>query len=837
MLRALLIAGYFALTALPVVAQPGSIEWRTEGMRRIEGYLPLYWDNDTGRLFVEITRFETELLYQVSLATGVGSSPLGLDRGRLGATRVVHFEQVGPRVLMIEPNYRYRAITTDPAERRSVTDSFAQSVTWGFEVEASSGPRVLVDATEFFLRDANYVADWLRHHDQGRFSLMPTRSAINLARTRGFLENTEVDVTITFVAESGSDPGSLLQETTPSPRSVTLRQHHSFVELPDPTENGYRPRPVDPRVNTLGITFHDYATPITESVERRWVIRHNLQKRDPTARVSEPVEPIVYYLDPGVPEPIRSALLDGASWWNEAFEAAGFENAFQVRLLPDGFDPMDVRYNMIHWVHRSTRGWSYGNHVIDPRTGEILKGNVRLGSLRARQDYLIGAGLAPPYGTLSGADSAWCMVAVMPGLDYLQPLDPTVDPEAMVLARLRQLTAHEVGHAVGFAHNFAASTYGRASVMDYPAPLVQIRDGQIDLSDAYTAGIGKFDRFAVTYAYSQFAPGIDEATELEQIVSQGIASGMLFLTDADSRPAGAAHPLANLWDNGSDPVAMLRHEMDVRRIGLNQFGLRNISIGAPLSTLEIELLPLYLHHRYQLAAAVKALGGVLYTYAIRTVNGPSPPSPSQIVPVDQQRASLEAVLDTISPDALLLPPALLDLMPPRAFHSGGVTAEPFERRTAMTFDPITAAMTSADLAISALLQPERAARLVDFHSRDSEYPGFEEVTEALMSRTWGAPPPGEPRAELIQRVVERLTVDRLMQLAADSSALSQVRAIASNVLFELAESLDNAASAHDRTTRDDIWRFLQRPDTTYAPTLAPLTPPGDPIGAPSLRRR
>ena len=809
-------------------AQPESIAQRTAGLQRIDGYVPLYWDAEAGRLYLEVVQFETELLYQVSLPVGVGSNPLGLDRGALGRTRIVHFERIGPRVLLVEPNYRYRAITPNAAERQAVDESFAQSVTWGFEVAAATGPRVLVDATDFFLRDAYGVIDRLRQMDQGTYRLESSRSAIYLARTRGFPENTEVEATLTFVAESGTDPGPLVRQTTPSPKALTIRQHHSFVELPDPSEDGYRPRPVDPRVSALGIEFYDYATPFSEPVEQRWVIRHRLDKRDPTARLSDPVEPIVYYLDPGVPEPIRRALLDGASWWSDAFEAAGFRNAFHVRMLPAGADPMDIRYNMIHWVHRSTRGWSYGGGVVDPRTGEILKGNVRIGSLRARQDYLIGSGLVPPY----GADAAaGCLVALSPDMDYLQPLDPAVDPEAMSLARLRQLAAHEVGHAIGFAHNFAASTYGRASVMDYPAPLTQIRDGRLDLSEAYAEGVGDFDSFAIAYSYAQFAPGVDEAAALEEIIDEGVSRGMLFLTDADTRPAGAAHPLANLWDNGDDPVAMLRHEMGVRRIALGQFGLRNIPIGAPLSTLEAKLLPLYLHHRYQLAAAVKTLGGVYYTYAVHTPTGPSPPSVFEIVPAARQRDALEAVLETIDADALRLPPAILDLLPPRAFHAGGGTAEPFDRRTAMIFDPIAAATTAADLAMSALLQHERAARLVDFHARDGEYPGFEEVVDALLARTWRARPPADSHAAATLQAVERLVVTRLMDLAADASAAPQVRAIATEALRQLADSLDVATSAHERTARDDIRWFLDRPNRTYESTPPLPVPPGDPIGA------
>ncbi|HYP28318.1 MAG TPA: zinc-dependent metalloprotease, partial [Blastocatellia bacterium] len=601
-------------------AQEAKIGSKTSGMQKIDGYMPLHWDPASGRLLMEISRFNKEFLYQISLQTGVGSNPIGLDRGQLGNTHVVFFERIGPKVLMVEPNYQYRAITGDPAERRAVEESFARSILWGFKVEASEGDRVLVDATAFFLRDAHGVIDRLRQTRQGSFRFDESRSAVYLPRTKGFPQNTEVETILTFGSE---EPGPLVRGTVPTAQSVSVRQHHSLVELPDPD---YAPRRLDPRVGVFGIEFYDYASPITESIEKRWIARHRLKKKDPSAAVSEPVRPIIYYVDNGTPEPIRSALIEGASWWNQAFEAAGFRNAFQVRVLPPDADPMDVRYNMINWVHRSTRGWAYGSSITDPRTGEIIKGNVTLDSLRARQDFLIGSGLVPQYD--NGRDgrnrAQGCDFALLPDLDYLAGAASGEDAGEMSVARIRQLSAHEVGHTLGLAHNFAASTYGRASVMDYPAPTIEIRGGKLDLSNAYARGIGAYDKFAVTYAYAQFPPGANEAEELERILRDGIASGMLFISDADARPPGAAHPLANLWDNGDDPVARLGHEMEVRRIGLSEFGLKNIPQGAPLSQLEAKLLPLYLHHRYQLQAAVKSLGGVYYTYAVRTASGPSP---------------------------------------------------------------------------------------------------------------------------------------------------------------------------------------------------------------------
>ena len=195
---------------------------------------------------------------------------------------------------------------------------------------------------------------------------------------------------MTFATDG--EAGKLVAQTAASGQAVTLRLRHSLVDLP-PLDGRFKPRKADPRVGMFTVDFYDFATPFLEPVERQWITRHRLIKKDPSAAVSDPVEPIVYYVDPGAPEPIRQALVEGASWWSSAFEAAGFSNAFRVEVLPADADPMDLRYNMIHWVHRSTRGWSYGTMVVDPRTGEILKGRVTLDSLRGRQDALIGAGL------------------------------------------------------------------------------------------------------------------------------------------------------------------------------------------------------------------------------------------------------------------------------------------------------------------------------------------------------------------------------------------------------------------------------------------------------------
>ncbi|HEY8459816.1 MAG TPA: zinc-dependent metalloprotease, partial [Blastocatellia bacterium] len=707
-MQSLKIALLILTCALTINAQnkpeDKNIAARTANLRKIDGYIPLYWDAGAGKMWMEISRFNVELLYQVSLPAGVGSNPLRLDRGQLGGTYVVYFERVGPKALMIQPNYRYRALSEDEAERRAVTDSFARSVIWGFKIEAEEGDRVLVDATAFFLRDSHGVAERLRGSRQGNFRFDESRSAFYLPRTKGFPKNTEVETTITLTSD---DPGPLLRGVTPTANSITVRQHHSFVELPD---LDYKPRAYDPRVSAMPMMFYDYASPFNEPIEKRWIRRHRLRKKDPNAALSEVVKPIVYYVDNGAPEPIRSALVEGASWWAQAFEAAGFKDAFQVKVLPPDADPMDARYNMINWVHRSTRGWSYGSSISDPRTGEIIKGNVTLGSLRIRQDVLLGTGMIPPLTDEDrrGAMEDYCEAGDSPEMDYLAVAstgDPATDSSAMALARIRQLSAHEVGHTLGFSHNFIASSYGRASVMDYPAPWVEIKDGKLDLSNAYAVGIGEYDKFSVKFAYSEFPPGADEKAELEKIIEKGIADGMMFINDGDARDVSTAHPLASVWDNGSDAVAALRHEMEVRRIGLKNFGLNNISTGQPLSALEAKLLPLYLHHRYQLVAAAKSIGGLYFSYAVKTANGPSPAKFREIVPAARQREALKAVLDTIKVEELAVPQRILELIPPIATGFEGGATEYFSRRTNPAFDPLAAATIAAGLTLDALLNP------------------------------------------------------------------------------------------------------------------------------------
>lgn len=806
-----------------VSAQRKSISSVVDKLQKIDGYMPVYFNADEGKIYLEISRLNTEFLYLVSLPTGVGSNPIGLDRAQLGPTRLVHFERSGNKLLLVQPNYDFRA-TGDAKQKKSVEESFARSVIWGFKIEAYDGDKFLVDATNFLVRDAHGVGDTLNRSRQGNYSFDESRSAIYLTNTKGFPKNTEVEATVTLT--TNSEPGNLVNQVTPTGKHVTVRQRHSFVELPD---DGYKPRKFDPRTGAIPMRFYDYGTDINEDLEKRWILRHRLQKKDPNAAVSEPIKPIIYYVDNGAPKAIQDALIEGAAWWNQAYEAAGFRNAFQVRVLPADADPMDVRYNVINWVHRATRGWSIGDSIVDPRTGEILKGDVTLDSQRARQDFLLGAGMAPQYNS-----SFACEFGMMPDVEHLAP--DAAEITAMSYARIRQLSAHEVGHTLGFAHNFAASTYNRGSVMDYPAPMVEIKNGKLDFSNAYAVGIGSFDKFATTYAYAQFPVGANEDAELDRIVRDGIAAGMLYISDSDARPAGAAHPLANLWDNGPDPVVMLKHEMQVRRIGLDQFGIRNVPEGTPMSELERTFLPLYLHHRYQLTAATKMIGGVNYTYAVRGSSGANPATVAEPIAAAKQREALAAILATLDPKELSIPENVLRLIPPTAYGYGSGRSENFAKRTSPMFDPIGAAEIAADFTISGLLEPNRAARTINQNARNRTSPHFREVVDALMKATWQSPVSADANTALIQRTVQGVVVSDLMDLAANVNASSEVRTVANEALRSLVTSLKRMVStpdstaAHYRSTIDDIERFLARPAEPRKPTSPLAVPPGDPIG-------
>jgi hypothetical protein len=865
---ALALVGSFASAATAQAGRGGggaggqvpSIGDRTNGMKKIDGYVPLYWDERSGSLFMEIARFDADFLVTTGLSAGLGSNDIGLDRGRSGDARVVQFQRAGPRVMLVEGNQAFRSSSKNALERKSVEDSFAKSILWGFAVAAESDKRVLVDVTDFVLRDVTGAAGSLR---PGTYRVDRTRSAIFLPNTKGFPKNTEIDMTLTFASEPGGPRGGgalgpvqgpapigvgapgagaggggggrfggglfsgSVASVTPTADAVTLREHVSFVELPG---DGFQPRVDDPRAGYGGLSFVDYSVPIGERMVIRYIRKHRLVKKNPDAPVSDPVTPIQYWVDPGAPEDVQKALLEGARWWNQAFEAAGFSNAFKVDVLPAGADPMDIRYNMINWVHRSTRGWSSGATVADPRTGEIIKATVTLGSLRDRQDYLILEGLLSPYKT--GNEK--------PSIVY-----------ETALARIRQLSAHEVGHTLGLGHNYYDSTKGWISVMDYPQPLVRLKDdGTLDLSEAYQARIGDWDKVAINYGYRELpkGSGSDETAALTKILDDAWAQDLRYFTNQDTD----IHPRVDQWSNGVNQADELSRMMKVRRNALDRLGEQTIRNGAPTATIEEALVPVFMYHRYAVEASASALGGQDFIYAMRGDGR----TPVKWETAANQRKALSALAATLAPSELTVPAKLLGLITPRP-PGFGLHRELFPRTTGDGFDPLSPGTIAADVTIGFTLESDRAARLVAQHAIDPALPGLEEVIDRLVKATFDAVAASPYEAE-IRRAEERVLVDRLTWLAMGASN-GQVRAVASMKLQKLAARLRAGASAGaaaagtdgasaspsakaGKSEADaaqhallaaDIKRFLERPaaDGARIQPAAPA-PPGAPIGDP-----
>ncbi|MCH6547769.1 MAG: zinc-dependent metalloprotease [Gemmatimonadetes bacterium] len=785
-------------------------------MQRIDGFFPLYWDDDAGQLWMEISRFDTEVLHLNGLAAGLGSNDIGLDRGRMSGSRIVEFERVGRKILMVQPNYRFRAASDNAAEVKAVTDAFARSILWGFTAAAETGGRALVDLTGFLIRDPSNISARLR---PGSYRLDASRSAIYMPMTMGFPKNTEMEVELTFVRQPGGGGGGFggfgggggafegVASVAASGEAASLRVHHSFVELPD---DNYTPRKHDPRSGYGALRYEDYATPLGTPMTKRFIRRHRLEKVNPSARVSDAVKPIVYYLDRGTPEPVRSALLEGAVWWNQAFEAAGYRDAFRVVLLPEGASSLDIRYNVINWVHRSTRGWSSGGSVTDPRTGEIIKGVVTLGSRRIRQDYMIAEGLLSPYE--SGDETP---------------------PELAewALARIRQLSAHEVGHTIGLGHNYYDSRAGRISVLDYPHPLITLnQNGTFDFSEVYERGIGEWDSVAVAYGYQDFPDGTDVDAALQKILDDAWDRDIRYMTNQDV----SANPKVDQWSNGTNAAVELNRMMEVRRVALSRFGENAIKRNMPMATMEEVLVPLYMHHRYQIDAAASTLGGMHYIYAMRG-DGREPVEP---VSADEQRAALDALLATIQPSELVIPISILDKLPPRP--SGyGRTRELFPRYTGSMFDAITPAVVAANHVVSNILNAQRAARLVEQNAIDPSLPGLTTVLDALFASTFDITPANPYEAE-VNRAVERVVIDHVMELASQAP-MPQVGAIAAmhlqtaqNDLTNRVASASRGDAAHYSQIARDIARFFNRPAAEVSQPATVTAPPGAPIGDPAM---
>lgn len=787
----------FSILALLFLAacQPAAkISDPLAGLDHRAGFIDLYVDKNENKVLAKLPRADEDgvslrLIHTARLTAGLGSNPVGLDRGWGDSGKIIVFRKLGNKVIIEAENTLYRANPNNPLEERAVRESFARSFLASADIVKSSDG-LIIDLTDFLTSDVLGLKQYLKDRGEGNFTLAKDRTLVDTSNVYAFPDNVEMDV---FFTLSSDKPGREFSTTAANGKDATLIQHHSFVRLP---EEGYTPLPADPRSGAIEVVHYDYSAPLSAQIETHIARRYRLQKNE----AGETIKPIVFYIDSGAPEPIRSALIDGAKWWEDAFTAAGYPDGYRVEVLPEGAHPLDIRYNVVQWVHRQTRGWSYGGGVSDPRTGEMLKGHVNLGSLRVRQDRMIFEGLVGTSKTDSGADD---------------------DPVELALDRIRQLSAHEVGHALGFAHNFAASTYGKGSVMDYPAPDVRVTDGEMDFSNTYGVGVGEWDKFAAVWLYGDLSE-----EEREAVVQSALDRGLAYVADSDARSVGTAHPLGNIWDNGEDPVQALEEAMKVRRLALDNFGPDRIHAGQPISDLNKVIVPIYLYHRYQIAAAAKYIGGMSFNYS---VNGDGQEAAKILSSYDQRRA-LNAVLSTLNPKELDIKDETLALLTPHvvSYSIADSDRELFRRTAYPAFDVTAAADTAADLTFDVLLDSRRAARLIEFKRRDSGNLGFMDVLQT--TRAYVMRPAKSDRTGEISKGIQARFVFALMELA-DSQATPGVKARADKVLRDIRGDLSAKGSGHGLWLVSLIDAHLQRPTTPQAPvTKAKALPPGGPIG-------
>ena len=772
------------------------------------GFFNFSYDQSNDKIFLMVDKIDHEFLYVSSLATGVGSNDIGLDRGQLGSERLVKFIKRGNKLLLVQPNLYYRAETDNLSEKKSVDQAFAKSVLFGFKIIDKYEDSYKIDFTPFLKFDRHGVAKTLKNKNQGSYSVDLSKSSIEMFNTKAFPRNVEFEALLTF---SGDAIGNLVRSVVPDPNNITLTQHHSFIQLPD---NDYQPRKFDPRSGAIFIEFMDYSTPVDQEMVKKYITRHRLKKKNPSLVVSEAVEPIIYYLDPGTPEPVKSALIDGASWWNEAYESIGFKNAFQVKVLPENIDPMDCRYNVIQWVHRSTRGWSYGASVVDPRTGEIIKGHVSLGSLRIRQDYMIAQALSKdPFKNKSNNEKM---------------LD-------LALSRIRQLSAHEIGHTLGFAHNFAASTNNRSSVMDYPHPLIEIKDNEIYFNNAYDSGIGEWDKITVAYSYSELKGNQNEQMELNNILNNATAKGYRFISDYDARSLDGSHAFAHLWDNGDVAYDALDDVINIRRKAIQNFSEFNVPKGSPNSLLEDVFVPLYFFHRYQTEAAAKIIAGMDYNYSLTGSNQ------SQFSYLDKstQLDALSSLMKTLEADFLAIPKDKLELFPPRAFGYPR-TRESFKSNLGPAFDPFSASETSADMTLSLILRPKRLNRLIYQHALDNSNLSLNELYDYISEKTIFLNNSSnlsrdDSYLNEIQHIVNLTLLKRIFSVINDESSSFQVKSISNDFLNKLSREFSSKKNRNLKLSKySDYYlkmiRDFERNPKAYKSNIPLKIPDGSPIG-------